>query len=413
MFIAMHQITKYKKNVFLICRQTYHKIPFVLQFLFSPIKLLYWLVKMLKLKLWIIKGIEVHSKGELIIFYAGTEENKNFILKLAFNNSYKEKYIGQCWLWNYTQKIKKSEYNSSLSVCEVPHAFRKLFGKKNCIYVPCWIDGDIDISSSIKTDSIKTDMRRIKKNKLNYEVTNELNQFDYFYHQMYVPYITKTFGSMAVISNYDFLRSNFRKRGLYRKLLLIKKNNEFIAGTLLGFTKNKTRLSHIGVKNGDRYYVKEGAIGALFYFPIIYSKEKGFERMSFGLARTFLNDGVLQFKKKRGMHITDTTKMYFRIITLSGSISVKGFFLNNPFIYMNNKKLNGAIFIENNHVLNYKYFERIYKDYFLKGISKLVIYHFGNLDNNTIEIVPREFSENIKICSADSLFGHSFSHRLV
>jgi hypothetical protein len=356
------------------------------------------------LDLWIIKGIESHSKEELIIFYAGTEENKNFLLKLAYKNFYQEKYIGHSWVWNIPQKIKKKGYSSTLSVCEVPNIIRILNGKKNCFYIPCWIDGDVDTSSSSKTDSFKTDIRRIKKNKLNFEVTNELNQFDHFYHHMYLPYITKTFGSTAVISNYDFLRSNFKKRGLYSDLLMIKKNNEYIAGTLLGYTKTRTRLSHIGVKNGNRDYVKDGAIGALFYFSILFSREKGYERMSFGLARTFLNDGVLQFKKKRGMQILDTTKIYFRIKPLKKTVGVMGFFLNNPFICMNNKKLNGAIFVENDLVFTDKYFERIFKDYYLHGMSKLMIYRFGNFSKKTKEIIPSEYSQKINICSTENIF---------
>ena len=49
-------------------------------------------------------------------------------------------------------------------------------------------------------------------------------------------------------------------------------------------------------------------------------------------------------------------------------------------------------------------FERIYKDYYLRGLSKLVIYRFGEANGEMSSIVPPEFSDKITVRSAESIF---------
>jgi hypothetical protein len=359
-------------------------------------------MNILRLDLWIISGNEIYSNNKLVIFYAGSEENKNFIMNLAFNESFQEKYLGKSWLWGIPKNMRDKKFCHTLFICEVYGKFMKVFRKENCFYIPCWIEGEVDTNSSLRRDSFKTDLRRIRKNRLEYHITKKLNHFDDFYYNMYLPYISQTFGNRAVISNYDYLKSNFREKGLYSELLLVKKYDENIAGTLLGFDKTRSHLSHIGIKNANSEYVKNGAIGALFYFPVLHSKEKGYKTMSLGLARTFLNDGVLQFKKKRGMRIINSINVYFLVQPQSATDGVKGFFLNNPFIYMSDNKLYGAIFMDNGHRFSNNYFERVYKDYYLKGMSNLNIFYFGDT-NKTQKFIPKEYSEKMKIYPAENL----------
>jgi len=83
---------------------------------------------------------------------------------------------------------------------------------------------------------------------------------------------------------------------------------------------------------------------------------------------------------------------------------VKGFFLNNPFIYEEQMSFKGAIFVESDQSLSKKDFKKICQDFYVNGLSKLVIYRFGEADNKTWSIVPPEFSDRITINSAESIF---------
>jgi len=392
------------KEAFVYAKTIYYDLPLFIRLLLWPVKKIYWLFNMLRVEFWILRGNEIVSKQKLDILYAGAEKNRHFLTMLAFDSSFTEEYIGKTWLWNIPKIIKEKVHNDSVVIAEVPKTFRKLFNKRNYLYIPSWVNGEVDAFSPIKNDSLQTDLRRIKKNKLSFEVTNELNQFHNFYYNMHLPYIAEAFGNRAFISSYDFMKSEFGKHGLYNDLLLIKKEEEYIAGILMGYSKKGIYLHPLGIKDGNFDYVKDGAIGALFYFPRVYSKENGYRKVNFGSSRAFLNDGVFQFKKKRGMKIIGTSSMVFVLKPLSTSAGVKGFFLNNPFLYMDEMGFNGAVFIDNDRPLSKGDFEKIYKDYYLPGMSKLFIYRFGRVDNKAQEIVPPEFSEKIGICSTDCLF---------
>jgi len=89
---------------------------------------------------------------------------------------------------------------------------------------------------------------------------------------------------------------------------------------------------------------------------------------------------------------------------LSRADGVKGFFINNPFIYEDKTGLNGAIFVPGNRSLSKEDFAKIYKDYYIKGLSKLVVYRFGEVDSKTPVAVPEEFSDRITMCTVESMF---------
>jgi len=364
------------------------------------------IVNILMLKVWAIKGEEILSKQQLSIIYIGGEKSKNFLAELAFGNSYKEDYIGETWLWRIFKTVRTRGHACSLMVAEVPKRSLMLFGRKKCFYIPFWVRGklntSVDTPSLVKNESLKSDLRRIRRNKLHFEVTNEVTQFDNFYHHMYLPYITKSHGDSALIMKYDYV-----KRFLGEcDLLLVKKENEYIAGMLIAYTytKNRARLWCLGVKDGNSDYVKDGAIGAILYFSLLHLKEKGYKKVGVGGSRAFLKDGVLRYKKKWGQKIVGTHKIGFLIKPLSKTAAVKGFFLNNPFIYVHNNQLNGAIFAEAGQSFSKENIQKFYKDYYLDGMSKLFIYRFGQGHSGSCEIVPPEFSDRITVCSAESLF---------
>lgn len=381
------------------------KAPTCFRVILLPIKSICKLVNVLKLDVWVINGEEISSKQKLSIIYAGKKENRYFLIKSAFDSSYRENYIGKTWLWKILSTVKKKGYDGSLMVIEVPRPFCIFFDKKTCFHIPCWVCGEIDISADIsalikKNRSFKSDRNKIQKNKLNFEVTNDPQQFHTFYHEMYVPHVNKAHANRAVITDYDSMKKEFKNCDL----LLINKEKECVAGMLLAYPKNAARFWSLGVKDGNSDYIKDGAIGALIYFSIHYLKGKGYKKVDFGLSRAFLNDGALQFKKKRSMQLVNKSKVGFQIMPLSKTAGVKGFFLNNPFIYMDKMKFNGAVFVETDQSFSKEDFEKIYKEYYLKGMSRLILYRFGEVASRTPEMVPTEFNDKMTICSAERLF---------
>lgn len=385
------------KYLFFRSRGIYRKIPPSFRRVFIPLKWFLSLIRGAKFDLWIITGEEIKSKQELSIFYAGSRENRNYIINLIFDNLYKENYIGKMWIWGVLKKVKEEKINCSLMVVEAPRVFSLFSITGKWFYIPCWISGEIDISNGISSlitnESLKSDIRKIKKNHLSFESTNEIFQLYDFYHNMYLPYITEAHDDEAIVMEYDLIKEEFKNCDL----ILVKNREEYIGGILIRYIGKSVHLWCIGIKNGNGDYLQLGVVGALYYFSFCYLKDKGFKKIELGDTRAFLKDGVLQYKKKWGMRIIRASQTGFLINVLSASNSAKEIFFSNPFIYMDKGKLEGAIFIKNDRLISEKDFREIYKSYYRYGISKLIIYRFGRDVSMVLETIPTNFSGSIEI----------------
>ena len=344
------------------------------------------------------------SKEKLTLAYAGKDVYKRYFVGLAFGDSAVEEYIGMTWVWRNARILRKKGSDCCLMVSDVLRDYRKLFIHKKCFYIPAWVGGGTDSSSNL-TRSAKSDIQKLKKNKMHCEVTDEPAAFDRFYHDMHVPYIKNVYGDQAIIFSYEDMRNKFGRRRLYNALFFLKnERNETLASVLVGYKKNALHLYFLGVKEGDYDLVKEGVVGILFSYPVLYAKEKGYAWVDFGWSRPFLKDGALNFKKKRGMHIVDIFEKGYVLRPISKSAGLMNFLANNPFLYGDRKSLRCALFMDRGQSLSAEDFSRIYSDHYMDGISQFTIYFFGGVPAGTRGAVPPDLWDKFSFESADGLF---------
>jgi hypothetical protein len=172
---------------------------------------------------WILWGRDTSSKDTFKVLYAGGNQTKNYLINLLFDSSCVENYLGRKWIWKLSRNIKQIGGDCSLVAMEVSETLHTSFREENQFYIPLWISGEIDIvdekPESFKKKTFKSDLRKIKKNNLSFEVTNDLGHLHNFYWNMYYPYITKRHGNVAFVMSYEVMKHKFKNC----ELLLIKK----------------------------------------------------------------------------------------------------------------------------------------------------------------------------------------------
>jgi hypothetical protein len=393
-----------------IGKKIYHKIPASLRWFLWPIRLAFRLVDISKLDLWILNGEEITSRQELSIAYAGTEVNRNYLIKLAYDNSFNGKYLGRVWLWRIFDVVREKSPNCSLMVIAVDKLLWRWFRKRAYFNVPFWVSSFADISGDSfpahMSEGLKYDMRKLRKNKLSFEMTESLSHLDNFYHNMYRPYAVTAHGNRAIIPPFAYMKRKFSNG----ELLLIKKENQYIAGALLVYEKMQARAMFLGVKDGNFDYVKEGAVTAIYYFQMLRFKEKGYKKVELGSSRPFLKDGVLRYKRKWGGRQISTSPHAdgaYYVEPLANRPGLRAFLVNNPFIFVDNmdkRRINGAVFVDSDHSFSQEELEQMYKEYYFDGMSNLYIYEFGKNTNRTEKILLLKFSDKIRLCSAERLF---------
>jgi hypothetical protein len=290
-----------------------------------------------------------------------------------------------------------------MMILEVNERLHKLIKRKKDFYIPVVVRGEVDIPLTVSNSSMKNDLRKIRKNNLELEVTTEKSQLHRFYHDMYLPYITHRHGNRNVATSYDELM-RYLESGTC-ELLLIKKEDEHIGGQVIVFEKNRPRLLIVGIKDGNPRYLKCGAGVAGYYLASSYLAKNGYRSFHLGGSRPFFKDGVLQFKKRRGLRLTSKSKEGFLVKPLSPSPGLKGFFIRNPFIYAHRGRLHAAIFVEKDEVCSCdESLEDLYKCFYLNGLSKVNIYPLKVNEGNPKRGVPSAFSDKITILSVDHIF---------
>jgi hypothetical protein len=367
----------------------------------KPLKI----IRKLKRDVWIISGENYNKKNCFSIMFAGYGKSKKYITKLAFGNSSKEKYLGNIWLWRLQDKI--SCYNPDLLVLDIDNVLLRFYDRRKNFFVPHWISGDtdisVDISSIMKSKSSLLSIKsKINKNNYCFEMTKDKKQFEYFYYNMYLPFITKRHGDRAIIKEYDNLKQKF----INCELLLIKKNEEYVAGGMIdyGFKKAIPRLSKVGIKSGNLQYLKDRVLGARIYFSISYLKDKGYKRLDLGGSKAFLDDGSLRSKKEWQIVLNETTKDGYLIRPLTSAFNTKEFLSNNPFIFLDRGKLTGAIFLDREKLNSNNDIMKVYNHYYYMGMEKLVAYVYSDQINRIKKMIPAEISNEFEICSATEIF---------
>lgn len=367
-------------------------------------KLMNRLSRKLKINVHILS--EKDSRGNpFSIMYVGYEGNKNYLANVIFGDNYKTIETSNIWVWNLGRKINSKWKLCNLLILEDNENVRRFIDTKEMFALPVWIGWKTDISDEIsaivkRDKSLQSDIRRIRKNKLTFEVTNDETDFEEFYQKMYIPYITSVHGDQASLTTYDDMKNHFAECDL----IIVEKDKEKMGGMLIRYENEMPRLWSIGVTNARVDYLKAGVIGALYYFSVIHLKGQGHDTVHYGATRAFLNDGVLRYKKKWGVQIANPPNKVFLIRIESVSPKLKAFFLNNPFIHLKEGTLQGAVFIDSTEPPSDTEIQRFGKDYFLKGLSGLNLYLFGHENQGFEENDLQKSSDKIYIRPANVFF---------
>jgi hypothetical protein len=323
---------------------------------------------------WLLEGVERNSGEALTVLFAGHPGSRNYIAQVIFGESWREARNLRIWKHRLFQRAGNTTIGHDLAVLHlaergapVEHTASKMFR------LPCWVGGEKDLETAEdiarRSKHIKSDIRRIRKNRLSYRVTREPAEFDRFYHTMYLPHIQRVFGDHAFLMTYEAMQAAIPDCELF----LITQDGQDIAGGILVYDgSDRVRGWSLGVKDGNDQWVRAGALAAFEQLQADYLHDRGFKTLHRGASRPFLKDGALCFKKNRGMVITDTSPQSINLLLRRDGPAVRAFLHNNPFIYAQGDELRGAVFVTRRP--DGKTAARLHHDLYVPGLADLRVF---------------------------------------
>jgi hypothetical protein len=296
-------------------------------------------VKNIKLDSFKVQGIDQNKKTKLNFLFFGDEYFVNYYSYIFFGNSFSVKKCEKTFICSINKKIT-GEYDAI--IVKTDKIFKNNLEKNGFLISPEWIEMRLDIRNEfdkiIKNvkKSAMDDVRKIKKNNFTYEITNDSYKFDYFYKEIYIPYLSNRHEKVIIPESIDYDEiKNLFENGY---LLVIKDKNKIISGCIITKNRKKAYFSYTGVeKEGD--YLRKGASSALYYYFIKWAKENNMDTLIFGGVRPFKTDGLYKFKKKWNMKENISNEMFGIICIKTNNSVVKNALKEKQLIRIKNNRL--------------------------------------------------------------------------
>jgi len=249
-------------------------------------------------KFVVVRGAEKGSELPVSVLWSGTEQQLAYFQDRIFGcNSVALNRIGRRPMI-LTDSLM-TRFNCSFCVIVVERQFVSLVRRPGDFILPLWVDCEVPLNDEreyARSESIRGDLRHIRNNKFTWKLSDSQDDFDFFFEKIYVPTVTVSHGRSALTAAYENRLRKFQSGTM--KLLQVMRDDQFLAGVAIDFDGNEPILRDSGVLNGSSEVKKTGAISATYLFAMDYLASKGYSKVSFGLSRSFLDDGVLNYKRK-------------------------------------------------------------------------------------------------------------------
>ena len=297
-------------------------------------------------RMWRVTGREKTTGEHLSVLYAGPETQFHFLIDKIFEqDDIQRTSLGRHTAFGLDRVAQASD--CSMSVLATSRGHLAWLGRPDDLYVPWWIDSRLSIAETLaqpKTKGLANDLRKLRKYQLEYQVAQTPGDCDFFYERIYYPTIHGAHEEASLPSCKRQRAAQVRRgQGV---LVLVKHAGDVVGGALVDLRDRIPVLRDVGILDGDRRLLNLGVVTAANFFALQYLHQHGAKTASLGLSRCFLDDGVLQYKRKwkATFEHPSQTGFLFRIHEMTAAS--RGFLVANPSITEANGSLRRTRFID-------------------------------------------------------------------
>ncbi|HSE84317.1 MAG TPA: hypothetical protein VLB01_07195 [Thermodesulfobacteriota bacterium] len=293
-------------------------------------------LKNLLIPLVILRGETRANRRPGALLFAGNEHRTKYISDRFFESKPDRENLCDVFLWNLAPTLKRLRSSADLTVVHIDRFSARVFFDADYLVVPEWVGSMLNVQGNpgniaSRNHTLKDALRIVRRNKLSHEISRAETDFEQFYHTMYVPFIRSRHGERAVVRDFYQMRRAFHQGGL----IWVLRGKERISGQLFRRQNQVLQVLALGTAKGDLTPIKDGAGTALDLFTINHAKELGCKFIEFGGSRPCLTDGLLRYKRKWGMSLTEQHSFRYDFLIHWNKFDgmLTSFFANTPLIF--------------------------------------------------------------------------------
>lgn len=284
-----------------------------------------------RFEVWKLEG-DARSGGELSLLCCTRSRNRAYLADLVFGPGHTATCCGRAALADLPVLSREFAGECALLVAEGSREELEPERAASDFVLPCWLLTEVDLPcgpATLADPGVKSDLRRMRRAGLRYEVTHDPAALERFYRTMYLPFATRRHGDAACVAPYDLVLS----AAAIGELLTVEQDGRPVGGTIILHEADAPRLWLAGILDGDPAHLANGVMAATNYFAFQHLAAAGHARVRLGYARPFLRDGVLQYKRKWHHRIASTAaRERFLVRVLSPTPAAVGFLHAQPFV---------------------------------------------------------------------------------
>ena len=246
------------------------------------------------------EAYELQSRLGKVIFVGNESGIPYFTQKILVSNDAHIEYLGRYSLGTLPSQTEKWFSEGAQMVAIVLSPFhRQKFHSAFIIEIPYLIRQVMSLQEPLdllvttsKYRGVRKYLKRIRSKGIELRFSKKQEDFDLFYHRMYLPYTADRHGEMAWIKEYDDLWNFFSKGGL----IMFYRGSEPVAGSLV-MTRGNVGFGIVGgVLDGNRELLQAGIFTMIMWESGRWAQNQGMEYFDLGTSNPLRSDGVFRFK---------------------------------------------------------------------------------------------------------------------
>lgn len=344
----------------------------------------------LRVPVAILRGPTRHSERSGTVVVAGHQPWADYLPRRFFACAPQREGVGAVPVWALSSFLKRLAVDADITVVRVDRVSARLFFEDGYLVVPesigCRLSLPVDLDKlAHASSSVKEDLGMLRRERFTIEVSHKEADCEAFYSSMYLPFVKKRHGEFAVIHNLHQLRRKFRRGGL----LWLRRGDHRIAAALFEQQGDVFRGVALGIAGGDLTLMKQGVLAALYIFEIKCAEEGKCASIDFGGTPPILNDGLLRFKRKWGVHLMDEhqTPYDYLVRWERPNEQVLHFLADTPLIFRNRGHLAGLTALRLNGMATDDQASMMHRSLGMPGLRRLFVAMPNGYDSQEVDAI--------------------------
>ena len=260
------------------------------------------------------------------VVFVGLEHSLREIERLLFEQGASQQYLGRVALWKLGSQARQwFASGADLVVCELGRIHPRTPRATFTFSVPVWVqqvltipDPPEELLAGRSLEKIRRGIRRAQKAGYDYKFSCAQSDFDHFYYHMYLPFVEKRHGDLAMITPYqDQWRRWFTRGGL----VLATLHDTPVAGMLCYIAHRTCFCVEGGIAEADPHLFEQGMNAVNIWYAISWAYSQGAKTFDLGGTHAWCSNGSFFFKRRWGARVVRRKRIYGKWVFLAQDLS--------------------------------------------------------------------------------------------